>query len=62
MPDSGDEGDAGFLLRVNTDGTLDRSFGVNGVVLSRFFGEGITDIVVQSDGKILAAGMEWVSF
>lgn len=46
------------LLRFNTDGTADSTFGVNGKVstdLNNNFEEG-HDIVLQPDGKILVAG------
>jgi uncharacterized delta-60 repeat protein len=57
-----DEGQAGFLLKVNADGTLDQSFGDDGVVMSRFFEEGVTDIALQPNGKILAAGQAWLGW
>ena len=40
----------GFLIRYNTDGTLDAGFGENGLVLS---GGGADKIVLQPDGKFL---------
>ena len=51
-------GKFGFaLVRYNPDGTLDSSFGRNGKVTTGF-GDGaeVTAVVVQSDGKIVAAG------
>ena len=43
-----------LVLRYNTDGTLDPSFGVNGVVT---YGNGAGNgIAMQSDGKIVVAG------
>jgi uncharacterized delta-60 repeat protein len=48
----------GFILvRYNTDGTLDKSFGNNGEVLTTF-GEGTVPsaIAITPDGKIVAAG------
>ncbi|MFW6323852.1 MAG: hypothetical protein ACOC0U_02205 [Desulfovibrionales bacterium] len=46
------------LARYNEDGTLDPSFGENGLVISDFDGENdqVNDLVIQEDGKILAAG------
>ena len=46
------------LFRYNSDGTLDSSFGNQGKVSTDFFGfdDGATDILIQSDGKILVAG------
>jgi uncharacterized delta-60 repeat protein len=52
--------DAGefVLLRYNTDGSLDPSFGDGGKVLTSFGcgSEGANAIAIQPDGKILAAG------
>jgi uncharacterized delta-60 repeat protein len=46
------------LARYNSDGTLDTTFGVGGIVTADF---GITDVAfsvaLQTDGKILAAGV-----
>ncbi len=46
------------LVRYNTDGSLDTDFHFDGIVQTDFFGEGdaILDIVLQSDGKVVAAG------
>jgi uncharacterized delta-60 repeat protein len=44
---------AGLLARYNTDGSLDRSFGISGQAAST---APPSAIAVQSDGKILAAG------
>jgi uncharacterized delta-60 repeat protein len=46
------------LARYNTDGTLDRSFGGNGKVLTGFPGTNAAAfaVAIQPDGKILAAG------
>lgn len=42
------------ITRSNTDGTLDGGFGTSGVALA---GPGsLTDVAIQSDGKIVAAG------
>lgn len=56
----------GAILRYNSNGTLDSSFGVNGVSainLSKYFDSlgnnsafNITDLALQTDGKIVAAG------
>ena len=53
-----DSNDAGFaLLRYNLNGSLDNSFGLNGVVKTSFNGYGYAnDCTVQSDGKILVVG------
>lgn len=48
------------LVRYNSDGSLDNSFGTGGIVSTDFFGSPDTayDLAIQSDGKILAAGYE----
>ena len=48
-----------MLLRYNLNGTLDTSFGIEGVVLTEFVNNSndhIADIVIQPDGKIVAVG------
>ena len=42
------------LVRYNTDGSLDNSFGAGGKVLGA--GAGISEIALQADGKIIAVG------
>jgi uncharacterized delta-60 repeat protein len=46
------------LLRYNTDGSLDNSFGIGGKILADFIGnnENTCAIYQQPDGKIIAAG------
>jgi uncharacterized delta-60 repeat protein len=46
------------LARYNTDGSLDTSFGIGGKVTTSFSGtyDEATAVVIQSDGKIIAAG------
>ena len=48
------------LVRYNTDGSLDNSFGTNGVATSNLGDENSEDVInaiaLQADGKILAAG------
>lgn len=46
------------LIRLNTDGTLDPSFGVMGYVVTDYSGgdESITGLVLQADEKIVASG------
>jgi uncharacterized delta-60 repeat protein len=46
------------LARYNTDGSLDTAFGVSGEVKTAFPGQDgfITDIALQSDGKIVVVG------
>ncbi|MDD4150004.1 MAG: delta-60 repeat domain-containing protein, partial [Bacteroidales bacterium] len=48
----------GSVIRLNTDGTLDNSFGTNGTVLIPKIGQNdyLLDVAIQSDGKIVAAG------
>ncbi|MGC8765465.1 MAG: hypothetical protein ACP5QT_06235 [Brevinematia bacterium] len=49
------------LVRFNTDGTLDNTFGVNGKVVSDIYGgcDWVADAAIQSDGKIVVAGGSW---
>ncbi len=45
------------LVRYNPDGSIDRSFGVNGKVISNFGKfENLAEIALQPDGKIIAVG------
>jgi uncharacterized delta-60 repeat protein len=45
------------LARLNSDGSIDTSFGSNGKVLTDFFGiDEASAVAIQSDGKIVAAG------
>ena len=45
------------LARVSPDGTLDAGFGVGGTLTTTFNGsEGVAAVLVQPDGKIVAAG------
>ncbi|MCF8274610.1 MAG: T9SS type A sorting domain-containing protein [Flavobacteriaceae bacterium] len=47
------------LIRYNTDGSLDNSFGTNGIARTQLntTNEAIYDIALQSDGKIVAVGV-----
>ncbi len=46
------------LGRYNADGTIDNTFGINGKVITDFFNsqDHARSVVIQNDGKILAAG------
>jgi uncharacterized delta-60 repeat protein len=49
------------LVRFNADGTLDNSFGINGMVRTKIFavddlGSSARDLIIQPDGKIIAVG------
>ena len=46
------------LTRLNVDGSMDTTFGTNGVVTTNFFGQNdvATSVVIQPDGKMVAAG------
>jgi uncharacterized delta-60 repeat protein len=49
-----------LLVRFNGDGSLDNGFGTNGIVTTDFVSTGADfalSVVVQSDGKIVAAGV-----
>jgi len=57
---AGPESSTGFALaRYNTDGTLDSAFGADGQVITDVTGEldGAHGVVIQANGKIVAAGM-----
>jgi uncharacterized delta-60 repeat protein len=47
------------LIRLNTDGSLDSTFGSGGIVLNKLPSntEGYARVLIQSDGKIVAAGI-----
>jgi uncharacterized delta-60 repeat protein len=51
------------LVRYNTDGSLDPSFGVGGKVTTDFFGlsDGATAVRLLPDGRIIAAGSAFTS-
>lgn len=50
-------GDDVFLVRFNSDGTLDNTFGTSGKVTENFeFLDGANGVVLQPDGKILITG------
>jgi uncharacterized delta-60 repeat protein len=52
------------LVRYNPDGSLDSSFGVGGIVTTSFPGQGsyAFALALQPDGKIIAAGTDFVNF
>jgi len=54
----GTSGDAAIVLRYNTDGTLDTTFDGDGIVTTVIenTGSSFADVVIQPDGKIVAAG------
>lgn len=54
----GDQTDEFCLARFNSDGSVDGTFNGNGLVLTTFDGgfSRALDVVIQADGKILAAG------
>lgn len=55
---SGDLGQNFAMARINTNGTLDSSFGINGKVQTTFSGtqSGVNSIALQPDGKIILGG------
>ena len=54
---SGDFSSVRFtLVRYNTDGSLDNSFGAGGIVINDWYIGKIYEIAIQTDGKIVAAG------
>ena len=52
------------LVRYNSNGSLDTSFGAGGIVTTSFPGQGsyAFAVALQPDGKILAAGTDFVDF
>lgn len=44
------------MVRYNSNGTIDSSFGVGGVVVSNLIPYGAKDVDIQPDGKIVVAG------
>lgn len=52
------------LARYNSDGSLDTSFGAGGIVTTSFPGQGsyASALALQSDGKIVAAGTDFINF
>jgi uncharacterized delta-60 repeat protein len=52
------------LARYESDGTLDESFGTGGIVVTSFPGQGsyAFALALQPDGKIVAAGTQFLSF
>lgn len=55
-------GNAAFLIRYNSDGGVDTSFGIGGTITSPVGGQAYEDVLVQEDGKILAVGYDGVAF
>jgi uncharacterized delta-60 repeat protein len=52
------------VVRYNSNGSLDTSFGSGGIVTTTFPGDGsyAFAVALQSDGKIIAAGTDYVNF
>src|SRR5438045_7304009 len=52
------------VVRYNPDGSLDSSFGAAGIVTTSFPGQGsyAFAVALQTDGKIIAAGTDFVNF
>jgi len=52
------------VVRYNSNGSLDTSFGAGGIVTTSFPGDGsyAFALALQSDGKIIAAGTDFVDF
>ncbi len=50
-----------ILLRLNTNGTLDNTFGTGGIVAHHVRNDNdlLNSIAIQPDGKIIAAGSSW---
>jgi len=58
----GNTGDKLLLIRYNSDGSLDTSFGNGGIVQTSFESIRGTGVAVQPDGKIVAVGNEGLPF
>jgi hypothetical protein len=55
-------GEDALVPRLNANGTLDETFGVNGVVLFQGAGQGIDrghSLALQKDGKIVVTGFSF---
>jgi len=51
------------LVRYQTNGDLDSTFGVNGIVLSSFLSQNWLNVIkLQTDERILAAGQSYINF
>lgn len=48
-----------YLIRYNTDGSLDASFGLSGEVVTDSYYEHTSGVAIQVDGKIVAAGSSY---
>jgi len=54
----GQTGTAGFgVVRYNVDGSLDKSFGANGIVIVTVGGREATAVAIQRDGKVVVTGV-----
>jgi uncharacterized delta-60 repeat protein len=49
------------LVRYNRDGSLDMGFGIGGKVITDFSGHHVSALAIQSDGRIIAAGVAYAS-
>lgn len=63
----GNNGDSDFtVVRLNSDGSLDNSFGFNGVVsttiVNSSYESRINAVNIQNDGKIVASGFAFMNF
>ncbi|MCY7411165.1 MAG: T9SS type A sorting domain-containing protein [Chitinophagales bacterium] len=47
------------IVRYNADGSIDNSFGINGISIAEFKAEGDGKLALQLDEKILAANASW---
>ena len=63
-PETGNPNSQGSVLaRYNIDGSLDTSFGVNGIIITRKTGldtTSIKDVTQQKDGKIITTGIDLI--
>jgi len=52
-----------YLLRLNSNGTPDNTFGVNGTLVDSVnaYGQHVDEMIVQHDGKIVMGGYYWIT-
>lgn len=57
------QGEKLCVLRCNQDGTLDNTFGINGIIstITSVYGADASDLVLQNDGKIVLTGATYTS-
>jgi Domain of unknown function (DUF5122) beta-propeller len=54
------DGDGFALARYHRDGSLDKSFGGDGTVVTPFEHAAALDLLLQRDGRVVAVGSSWL--